>query len=56
VQVDTSSHYLAVAKLKKIIHGMSLNKLNVLHWHFSDATAITIPSKQFDQNNLTEVV
>lgn len=34
--VDTSRHFITKATLLRIIQGMALTKINVLHWHISD--------------------
>ncbi len=34
--LDSARHFQSVADIKKLIDWMSLNKLNVLHWHLSD--------------------
>ena len=37
LMVDTARHYLPLSDLKRVIHAMSLLKLNVFHWHIVDA-------------------
>lgn len=34
--VDTARHYISPGILRKILDGMSINKLNVFHWHIVD--------------------
>ena len=36
LMLDSVRHFQSVADVKKLIEWMSLNKLNVLHWHLSD--------------------
>ena len=37
LMIDTARHFLNKEAIKKVIDGMSFTKLNVLHWHVSDA-------------------
>lgn len=50
--VDVSRNFFHVDVIKKIIEEMSLNKLNVLHWHLSDDQGWRIESKVYPK--LTE--
>src|SRR6185437_7856049 len=36
LMLDSARHFQSVADIKKLLDWMSLNKLNVLHWHLSD--------------------
>ena len=36
LMLDSARHFQSVADIKKLIDWMSLNKMNVLHWHLSD--------------------
>ncbi|HKU80084.1 MAG TPA: family 20 glycosylhydrolase [Rhodanobacteraceae bacterium] len=36
LMLDSARHFQSAADIKKLIDWMSLNKLNVLHWHLSD--------------------
>jgi len=36
LMLDSARHFQSVADIKKLIDWMSLDKLNVLHWHLSD--------------------
>jgi len=36
LMLDSARHFQNVADIKKLIDWMSLNKLNVLHWHLTD--------------------
>ncbi|KAG9396870.1 Beta-hexosaminidase [Carpediemonas membranifera] len=42
VLVDTARHYLGPLTVKKILVGMALSKLNVMHWHFEDAQSWSV--------------
>jgi len=46
IMVDTSRHFLPVYVLKRIIRGMGMTKLNVLHLHLSDATSFPLQVPQ----------
>lgn len=37
LSLDTSRHWLPVESILTILDGMGYTKMNVLHWHFSDA-------------------
>jgi hexosaminidase len=36
LMLDSARHFQSVAAIRKLIDWMSLNKLNVLHWHLTD--------------------
>lgn len=36
LMLDSARHFQSVADIKKLVDWMSLNKLNVLHWHLTD--------------------
>lgn len=42
--IDTSRSYMEVSLLKRIIDGLSHNKLNVLHWHVVDSNSFPFVS------------
>merc|ERR1711981_363600 len=37
VLIDTSRNYFSVDILKRIVDGLSYNKMNVFHWHITDS-------------------
>jgi len=47
VLIDTSRHYMSKAVLSRIIDGMMLGKLNVLHWHITDDDSFPFDSQTF---------
>lgn len=42
--IDTARNYMEVSLLKRIIDGLSYNKLNVLHWHMTDSNSFPFVS------------
>lgn len=49
VMVDSSRHFLPVSTLLNVLDAMSADKLNVLHWHLTDAQSWPIASQVFPQ-------
>ena len=49
LKVDTSRHFIPVARLRNIVRGMSAAKLNVLQWHVTDGPSFPLESKRFPQ-------
>ncbi|CAK9290649.1 unnamed protein product [Gordionus sp. m RMFG-2023] len=47
--VDTARHFIPVFILKKILDGMSYNKMNVFHWHIVDDQAFPYESITFPE-------
>lgn len=47
VHLDCARHFFDAKAVKEIIEGMSLAKLNVLHWHLSDDQGWRIESLRF---------
>uniref|UniRef100_A0A6B2L1X3 Beta-hexosaminidase n=1 Tax=Arcella intermedia TaxID=1963864 RepID=A0A6B2L1X3_9EUKA len=47
VMVDTARNFLPVDTLLSTLDALSFNKMNVLHWHTSDAEAVPVESKSF---------
>ena len=44
LMVDTARHFLPVSALLTAIEGMSIEKLNVLHWHAVDDQSFPLES------------
>jgi hypothetical protein len=40
--VDTARHWLPPAALRNLLDGMAAVRLNVLHWHVSDAQSFPL--------------
>ncbi len=40
--IDSARHFLSVGKILRIIDAMSFTKLNVLHWHLTDAESFPL--------------
>ena len=36
--IDSGRHFLSIPRIKKTIDGLSMLRLNVLHWHITDST------------------
>lgn len=45
ILLDTSRNYVTVDVIKKVIEGMAISKLNVLHWHITDTHSFPFVSK-----------
>ncbi len=52
VLLDCARHFFPVGEVKRVIEGISLAKMNVLHWHLSDDQGWRIESRRFPK--LTE--
>lgn len=49
VHVDTARHFIPLEALKRTIEAMSMNKLNVFHWHLSDTHSFPFYSKKYEK-------
>ena len=47
--IDSARRFLNTATLKRVLDGMCIAKLNVLHWHLSDTTAFPVKSDLYPQ-------
>ena len=47
VLLDCARHFFSIETIKRVVEGISLAKLNVLHWHLSDDQGWRIESKRF---------
>ena len=71
VMLDPSRNFLSVDMIKRVINGMAMNKLNVLHLHLIDAQSFPFYSKShpelsaagayskekiYQPSNLTDIV
>lgn len=45
ILLDTGRNYYSVASLKRVVDGMSYNKLNVLHWHMNEQQSFPFVSE-----------
>ncbi|GBL42825.1 beta-hexosaminidase [Verrucomicrobiota bacterium] len=53
VMLDEGRHFLGKTEVKRLLHLMSLYKLNVLHWHLTEDQGWRVEIKQYPK--LTEV-
>ena len=44
--LDTGRNYYSIESIKRIIDGMSFNKLNVLHWHMNEQQSFPFVSER----------
>lgn len=51
LMIDTSRNFIPITHLKRMIHAMSQNKLNILHWHITDTNSFPFYSKSVPQVN-----
>jgi hexosaminidase len=70
IMIDTGRNFITLPKIYEQIDGMSLSKLNVLHWHLDDAQSWPVqmlsypnmtndaysPTQIFSQNDLRNVI
>jgi hexosaminidase len=47
IMIDSARHFLPTDSVKNLIDGMSMNKLNVLHWHLTDTQAFPVISEAY---------
>ena len=46
ILLDTSRNFYSVDSIKRMVDGMGYNKLNVLHWHITDANSFPFHSQR----------
>ncbi|CAL8127228.1 unnamed protein product [Orchesella dallaii] len=71
VMLDTSRNYFSIEKIKRLIDGLSYNKLNIFHWHITDSHSFPMevqshpnmliygpysPDKIYTKENITYLV
>ncbi|EGT30444.1 CBN-HEX-1 protein [Caenorhabditis brenneri] len=49
IMIDSSRHFLSVNVIKRQLEIMSMNKLNVLHWHLVDSESFPYTSVKFPE-------
>lgn len=47
LHIDSARHFFPVSTIKKVIEGISLADMNILHWHLTDDHGWRIESKKF---------
>uniref|UniRef100_A0A336MD78 Beta-hexosaminidase n=1 Tax=Culicoides sonorensis TaxID=179676 RepID=A0A336MD78_CULSO len=47
--LDTSRNYLSLKYIRETIDGMSISKLNVFHWHITDAQSFPLEVKSYPE-------
>ncbi|XP_021948017.1 chitooligosaccharidolytic beta-N-acetylglucosaminidase isoform X1 [Folsomia candida] len=47
--VDTGRNFIPVSDLKRLIDGMSYNKLNMFHWHITDSNSFPFDARRVPQ-------
>ena len=53
LMIDTSRHFLPLNALKRQVDALSFNKMNVLHWHMTDAQVCWRPMNRCWHNSET---
>ena len=47
ILIDAGLHFISKSAVKRTIGGLSYNKMNVLHWHATEAASMPLESKLF---------
>lgn len=45
IMLDTARHFISINIIKSLLNGMEYNKLNIFHWHMTDAESFPFLSK-----------
>jgi hexosaminidase len=45
--LDTANHFISVPAIKTLVDQLSLNRLNVLHWHLEDSYSFPFQSEHY---------
>ncbi|KAG5913449.1 hypothetical protein E4U61_006897 [Claviceps capensis] len=49
VMIDTGRNFISVGKIKEQIDGLALSKMNILHWHITDAQSWPIELQSYPE-------
>ena len=52
IMLDTSRNFMELSALRRTLDAMAMNKLNVLHWHVSDAQSFPFESQAYPELSL----
>lgn len=49
LMIDTGRHYMTPSRIRSVLDGMAMLKLNVLHWHVVDAESFPVKTIKYPQ-------